>query len=170
MGKPLHRGFSATELVLAIAVLLIIIAVAMPVFTAYIAQRRLADAITRVATDLRYAQSIVVNQGGLIRFHWGDDPGEGITGAYRLEQSADGGATWTPLGTWYQLSADYQGASVTSIKDSTGSGTTVYEVRFNSQGAAANPGPVTYPIVITVTTAAGSGTVQVMRIGTVRVP
>lgn len=170
MRERFDRGFTLTDLLIAIAALVIMIAVAMPLFNTIMAQRRLADALTRVANDLRYAQSIVVNQGGLIRFHWGSDPGVGIAGAYRLEQSADGGATWIGLGNWYQLSADYQGASVTAVKDSTGSGTTVYEVRFNSQGAAVNPGAVTYPIIITVTTATGSGTVQVMRIGSVRIP
>lgn len=170
MQKRSGPGFTLTELAIVTAVLIIMIAVAMPLFNAIMAQRRLADAVTRVANDLRFAQSITIQQGGVGRFHWGDYPGEGMTGAYRLERSTDGNPPWTPLGPWYRLSADYQGASVTSVKDSTGSGTTVYEVRFNSQGAAANPGAVTYPITITVTTASGSRTVQVMRIGTVRIP
>jgi len=160
-------GFTLIELVIAVAIAMMILAVAVPLFFQIIAQRRLTAAVERVAGDLRYAQSQAVTQGGLFRLHEGGDAGE--AGKYRLEQSTDGGATWTQVTGWYQLSTDYQGSSVQGIKDNAGAGLTRYWVRFNAQGAADNPGFV-YPIDLTVATPTGATkTIRVLRTCTIRI-
>ena len=160
-------GFTLIELVITVAILAVMLAVAMPLFFEIIAKRRLTAAVERVAGDLRYAQSQAVTQGGLFRLHEGGDVGE--AGKYRLEQSNNGGATWTQLTGWYHLSTDYQGSSVQGIKDNAGAGVTRYWVRFNAQGAADNPGFV-YPIDLTVVTPTGATkTIRVLRTGTIRI-
>jgi prepilin-type N-terminal cleavage/methylation domain-containing protein len=163
-----RSGFTLIELVITVAILVMMLAVAMPLFLQIIAQRRLTDAVERVAGDLRYVQSQAVTQGGLFRLHEGGDVGE--AGKYRLEQSTDGGATWTQLVGWFNLSTDYQGSSVQSIKDNAGAGTTRYWVGFNSQGAAVGPVGVVYPIDLTVVAQTGATKkVRVLRTGTIRI-
>ena len=164
-------GFTLVELIIVVAILVMMLAVAMPLFFQVIAQRKLTGAVARVAADLRYVQSHAVTQGGLFRVHHGDDAGQ--AGKYRLEQSSDGGTTWvaTPgQSAWISLSSEYQGSSLQSIKDNDGAGATRFWVRFNAQGAADNPG-FTYPIKLTVVAQSGAtGTVTVLRTGAVRVP
>jgi Tfp pilus assembly protein FimT len=172
MAKRSVRGVTAFELIIAVAIIGIMSAVAVPLFRNTIAQRRLSSSVQRVASDLRYAQSLAVSKGTLHRFHSAADPIVNQPGKYRLEESTDGGTNWSPLtGWWYALSTDYgSGATLQSIRDGAASPVTLYEVRFNSRGLAANPGSVTYPVTLTIATEAGTGTVRVMWAGTVRVP
>jgi Tfp pilus assembly protein FimT len=160
-------GFTLIELVIAIAIAMMMLAVAMPIFFQVIAQRRLTAAVERVTGDLRYAQSQAVTQGGLFRLHEGGDVGE--AGKYRLEQSTDGGASWTQVTGWYNLSTDYQGSSVQGLKDNAGAGTIRYWVGFNSQGVAVAPVGAVYPIDLTVVTPTGATKIkQILRTGTIR--
>lgn len=160
-------GFTLIELVITVAILVMILAVAMPLFFQTLALRRLTAAVERMAGDLRYAQSQAVTQGGQFRLHAGGDVGE--AGKYRLEQSNDGGATWTQLTGWYDLSTDYKGSSVQGLKDNAGAGTTRYWVGFNSQGVAVGPLGVVFPIDLTVVTPTGvTKTKQILRNGTIR--
>jgi prepilin-type N-terminal cleavage/methylation domain-containing protein len=161
-------GFTLVELVIAVAIMVMMLAVAMPLFFQIMAQRRLTAAVERVAGDLRYVQSQAVTQGGLFRLHEGGDAGE--AGKYRLEQSIDGGANWTPLTAWYFLSTDYQGSSVQGLKDNSGAGTTRYWIGFNAQGAATGPAGVVYPVDLTVVTPTGTTkAIRILRTGTIRV-
>jgi type IV fimbrial biogenesis protein FimT len=161
-------GFTLIELVITVAILVMILAVAMPLFFQTLALRRLTAAVERMAGDLRYAQSQAVTQGGQFRLHEGGDVGQ--AGKYRLEQSTDGGATWTQVTAWYNLSTDYQGSSVQGIKDNAGAGVTRYWVGFNSQGAAVIPMGAVYPIDLTVVTPTGTTKkVRVLRTGTIRI-
>jgi hypothetical protein len=108
-----------------------------------------------------------VNKGGLFRFHSGADPLINQPGRYRIEQSNDGGATWTQVAPWYTLSDEYAGVSLTSVRGAGSPGPLVYEIRYNSRGGGANPpGGGDYPITITVT---GHKvlTIQVVRTGSV---
>jgi prepilin-type N-terminal cleavage/methylation domain-containing protein len=160
-------GFTLIELVIAVAIMVMILTLGMPLFFQIIAQRRLTAAVERVAGDLRYVQSQAVTQGGLFRLHEGGDAGE--AGKYRLEQSIDAGATWTPLTGWYDLSTDYKGSRVQGLKDNGGAGATRYWIGFNAQGIATGPAGVVYPVDLTVVTPTGATkTKQILRTGTIR--
>lgn len=164
------RGFTIVELLVALAMVAILAGVSLPVFTAALQNRRLDGAVRKIVGDLRYAQSLAVAQGGLYRFHSGDDPLANQPGRYRLERSTDGGNNWSEVTPWYTLSSEFQGAGISNIKDSSGIPLTIYEVRFNSRGACANClTPRTPPIVITVSSASGTRTIQVRSTGSVRI-
>jgi prepilin-type N-terminal cleavage/methylation domain-containing protein len=165
-----RSGFTLVELVIVVAILFMMLAVAMPLFFQIIAQRRLTGAVERVATDLRYVQSLAVTQGLVHRLHSGADGAEGRPGEYRLERE-DGVGGWVPLSGWYKLWSDYDGSSLQSIKDNAGTTIVTYDVRFNAQGAVANTGIGSYPIVLTLVGKSGATrTVQVLRSGVVRMP
>ncbi len=165
-----RSGFTLIELVMAMAILVMMLTVAMPLFYQIITQRRLAGAVERVATDLRYMQSLAVSQGLVHRLHSGTDGAVGRPGEYRLERD-NGVGGWDAVGTWYKLSSDYDGSSLQSIKDHGGTTLSTYDVRFSSQGAVANSGVGSYPIVLTLVGKSGATrTVQVLRSGVVRMP
>jgi type IV fimbrial biogenesis protein FimT len=163
-------GFTLVELIIVVAILVMMLAVAMPLFFQIIAQRRLTAAVERVATDLRYVQSLAVTQGIVHRLHSGADGAVGRPGQYRLERD-NGVGGWVELAAWYNPSTDYDGSSLQSVKDNAGTNIATFDVRFNSQGAVANAGVASYPIVLTVVAKSGTTrTVQVLRTGAVRVP
>jgi prepilin-type N-terminal cleavage/methylation domain-containing protein len=164
-----RSGFTLIELVIVVAILFMMLAVAMPLFFQIIAQRRLTGAVERVATDLRYVQSLAVTQGLVHRLHSGADGAEGRPGEYRLERD-NGAGGWVAVNGWYKLSSDYEGSSLQSVKDNGGTTVTTYDVRFNAQGAVdITTGVGTYPIVLTLVGKSGATrTVQVLRSGVVR--
>jgi len=165
-----RSGFTLVELVIVVAILFMMLAVAMPLFFQIIAQRRLTGAVERVATDLRYVQSLAVTQGLVHRLHSGADGAVGLPGEYRLERD-NGAGGWVALDGWYKLSSDYEGSSLQSVKDNGGTTIVTYDVRFNAQGAVANTGIGSYPIVLTLVGKSGATrTVQVLRSGVVRMP
>ena len=163
------RGFTLIELVIAVAIVVTMVAVGMPIFTNAINQRRLSGAVERVATDLRYVQSQAVARNGTFRLHLGDDPAVGKPGQYCLEQNVGGANPWVALSGWYTLSTDYLGATLQSIKDSAATPVTLYEVRFGPQGSVTNAGTTAYPIVLTVAKSPLTArTIKVMRSGPIR--
>ncbi len=162
------RGFNVVELVIVIAVFVVMVAASIPVFTAFKSNRILEGAESQVGNDLRNAQSMAVTRGGLVRLHWGSDPAVNLVGQYRLEQSTNGGTTWSALGQWVVLSNAYSGSSITNLKSNTS--ITAYEVRFNDQGALANPGNVNYPLNLTVATSTGSKVISIYLNGYIKLP
>ena len=163
-------GFTLIELIIVVAILVMMLVVAMPLFFQIIAQRRLTAAVERVATDLRYVQSLAVTRGTVHRLHSGADGAVGRPGQYRLERD-NGAGGWVELAAWYDPSANYDGSGLQSIKDNTGTSIATFDVCFNSQGTVANAGIGSYPIVLTVVARNGTTrTVQVLRTGAVRVP
>jgi Tfp pilus assembly protein FimT len=167
-----ERGVTLIELAVICAILGVMLAIGMPYFNATIVKMRGRAAVERVATDLRYALSQAVKEGTLYSLYDGNAAGQ--AGKYRLERSTNGGATWTPVGTWYSLALDYNSptTSLLGIKDTSGAGATVNRVIFNSQGAVtASPATANYPIGLNVTTPAdGTRTILVMRTGNIRMP
>lgn len=164
-----RSGFTLIELVIVVAILFMMLAVAMPLFFQIIAQRRLTGAVERVVTDLRYVQSQAVTRGLVHRLHSGTDGAIGRPGEYRLERD-NGAGGWDALAEWYKPWMDYDGSSLQSIKDNGGTTLATHDVRFNAQGAVANTGVGSYPIVLTVVGKGGATrTVQVLRSGVVRV-
>ncbi len=168
--KGSRQGFTAVEFLVGLIVTGLFTIVSIPLFTTTLQSLRLNGAARKIAGDLRYAQSLAVAKGGLYRFHSGYDPAAGSPGQYRLEQSTDGGTTWSGVTSWYTLSSDFQGVSFSSAKDSSASPVTVYEVRFNSLGSCANCPGLTAPIVIAASSSSGTRTVQVRSAGSVNTP
>ena len=165
-----RSGFTLVELIITVAILFMMLAVAMPLFFQIIAQRRLTGAVERVAIDLRYVQSLAVTQGLVHRLHSGAEGAVGRPGEYRLERD-NGAGGWVAVADWYKPSVDYDGSSLQSIKDNGGATLATYDVRFNAQGAVANTGVGSYPIVLTLVGKSGATrTVQVLRTGVIRVP
>ncbi len=170
MTRPRARGFTLVELIITVAILVMMLAVAMPLFFQIIAQRRLTAAVERVVNDLRYVQSLAVTQGVVHRLHSGADGAVGRPGEYRLERD-NGLGGWTEIAAWYNPSTDYPGSSLQSIKDNAGTTLVSYDVRFSSQGAVANTGVGSFPIVLTVVAEGGTTrAVHVLRTGAVRIP
>jgi Tfp pilus assembly protein FimT len=167
-GPP--RGVTLVELLSLVLVTGILGMVAIPQFSASLQSFRLNGAARKIVADLRLAQSHAVAQGGLYRFHSGNEPGVGHPEQYRLEQSTNGGSTWSGVTAWYRLASDFQGIRVLSVQDSAGSPVPVYEVQFNSQGACANCPGLTTPIVIAVSGPAGTRAIQVRSAGSVSTP
>lgn len=166
--KRSGRGFTLAELVVAVGLTAILAAAAIPAFTATIQNRRLNGAAMKIVSDLRYAQSMAVSQGGLVRLHSGDDQqlNPQQPGRYLLEQSTDGGTTWNalPNSSWYLLSSEFPAANIVSIQDSSGTPQPVIGINFTSRGMVNNAG-VTYPITINVAGEAGTRTIQIRQTG-----
>lgn len=163
-------GFTLVELIITVAILIMMLAVAMPLFFQIIAQRRLTAALEKVVNDLRYVQSLAVTQGVVHRLHSGADGAVGRPGQYRLERD-NGVGGWIEIAAWYNPSTDYQGSSLQSITDNLGTNIATFDVRFNSQAAVANTGVASYPIRLNVVAQNGtSRRVEVLRSGVVRIP
>lgn len=169
MTRNRKLGFTLIELVVVVAILVMMLAVAMPLFFQIIAQRRLTGAVERLAIDLRYVQSLAVSQGLVHRLHSGADGTAGRPGQYRLERD-NGAGGWVEVAGWYNPSAEYDGSNLQSIKDHGWATIVTYDVRFNAQGAVSNTGVGSFPIVLTVVGKSGATrTVEVLRTGVVRV-
>ncbi len=154
-----------------VAIIAILAVLGFPMFKETMQTRRLGAATRQVTEDLRYVQSLAISQGSLYRFHSGSDPGINLTNHYRLEQSTDDGATWTPIRPWTDLSADFSGVGFT-IRDT--ANTTLHEVRFNARGAAIHPGSSNYPFSVNVSGVVSgqprTSTIMVRRTGSVKAP
>ena len=165
------RGLGLLEIVVVVAIIAVLAVLGLPIFNETMQTRRLSAATRQVTEDLRYIQSLAISQGSLYRFHSGTDPGINLTNQYRLEQSTDDGATWTAIGPWTDLSADFSGVGFT-IRDT--ANTALHEVRFNARGAAIHPGSANYPFSVNVSGVVSgqpkTNTIIVRRTGSVKAP
>ena len=177
-----ERGFTAIELLVAVAIVPIVAAVSMPFFLAAMESSRLNGAARRIAGDLRLAQSLAVSRGGIYGWHWGGDPNGAPPGPtfYRIEKDTGTACNWPAVGdtissngnvvsNWFDLSRELPGITIVSFRDN--NGVTVGGAAFNAQRASVNPcAGVTYPISITVKNASGgTRTIQVRSAGSVRI-
>jgi type IV fimbrial biogenesis protein FimT len=166
------RGFTLIELVITVAIMILLSAFAMPLFASITAQRRLTGSLVRIAGDIRFVQARAVTRGELHRLHSGADGAVSLPGQYRLERSADNGATWQPVegSVWYNPASEYSGSTLQSVTDNAGTAIATFDVRFDPRGAVAN-GMVSYPIRLNVVAPNGAtGRVEVLRSGVVRIP
>ncbi len=135
------RGFTVVEFTILIAIIVVLVAVGVPGFTASIRQRALAAAEYRVAGDLRQMLLLAVSQGGQARLHSGFDntvnmvssPGAGWQ--YRLERYTTGcnlAANWTGVSIWYDMATDVRSATLIGISDSTP--TALIDIIFDIKG------------------------------------
>jgi Tfp pilus assembly protein FimT len=169
-------GFTVIEFLIAMSIMTIMVAVAVPYFSATVAARRLSSAAMRVGDDLRLMQGRAVSQGFLFCFHPGTDPAASKPGYYQLQQSNDNGATFTSTAGWYTISTDYTGITLTTVLDK--NAVVVPRICFDSQGGVRNPTPrppsaalpITFPLTLTVSNQSGTTkTVTLFSTGIVRV-
>lgn len=162
-------GLTLIELIICVSIVILIATASMPLFFRIVAQGRVRGALERIATDLRYAQSLAVTQGTVHRLHSGADGAIGRPGEYRLERD-DGVGGWTQVSGWYNPTDDYNGSVLQSVTDRLGTPIATFDVRFNSQGALANGAGVNYPIKFNFVAPGGvTRTVDVLRSGVVRI-
>jgi Tfp pilus assembly protein FimT len=173
------RGFNAAELAVVVLLVGIMGVVATPLVNKVIDKNRLDGAASKIAGDLRYAQSLAVSRGNMYRLV--TDTGSCTTQSgqtrYRIERSTDGGASWsaitdatiaekTTASQCYRLSSEFPGATLASITG-TPSSPTVTEVRFNSRGTCTNCTGANPPLRVTVSSPYGTKIVQVRTTGSV---
>ena len=184
---PLGReGFTAFELLIAVAVSVILIGVAIPFFGGVMQTYRLNAATRQVVSEIRMAQSLAVSRGGVYGFHWGGDPFiTKLDSEYRIERR--GGTTcgdWPPendttgnadvITEWTNLSREYANISIQSIQDNGAPfPQTAGGVMFDSRGAAFHncPGAKLFPLTIRLANAATNEQrcVQTRSAGSVRI-
>ena len=167
------RGFNAAELAMVVLLVGIMGAVATPLVNNVIQRNRLDGAARKIASDLRYAQSLAVSRGGLFRVNSATGACATVSGQtrYLIQQSTNGGTSWTAFSECYLLSSEFQGAAIASIADSDGGAPTITDIQFNSRGTCANctTGGATPPVIVTISAASGTKTVQVRTTGSVSV-
>jgi len=162
------RGVNAAELAIVVLLVGIMSAVATPLVNNVIQRNRLNGAASKIASDLRYAQSLAVSRGGLSRLVTATSVCSAVSGQtrYRIEQSTNGGTSWSWITECYLLSSEFQGAALASLAG-TGGAPAVTEVRFNSRGTCVNCTGSNPPLLATITAAAGPKIVQVRTTGSV---
>jgi Tfp pilus assembly protein FimT len=172
-----EQGFTLIEIVVAMGIAILLLAVTAPLFTSTLKIQRGRAAVERVATDMRSAQSRAVSQGTPYALHSGNDVGR--AGQYAVERSGSGSATDASFGLvdiWYNLSNDYTGVTFDSIKDSAAPAKTLKRVKFSPQGAVLSDDAVpastlTFPIRVSVVTPQeGTKTITISRAGSIRMP
>lgn len=154
------RGFNLAELAMIVLLVGIMSAVATPLVNNVIQRNRLNGAASKIASDLRYAQSLAVSRGGLSRLNSATADCATVSGQtrYRIERSTNGGTSWSWVTECYLLSSEFQGAALTSVPGN--------EVRFNSRGTCVT---CAGPINVTIAAASGTKTVQVRTTGSVNI-
>ena len=89
-----QQGFTATELLVAVMVLLIIVAAATPFLLGTIQNYRLRGGAWQVAGDLRLARQKAVSWGKSYRFTFKNKNASSDPNSYLIERN-EGGSTWT---------------------------------------------------------------------------
>jgi len=146
-----QSGFSITELLVAVGILVIIAAVAMPYLLDTIRNSEFNAAIRQVASDARFARSLAVSRGGYYRLQTQGN-------SYRLEHS-NSASSWTSpdaITDWQDLSSLYGGATIQSVSAADGA-------IFNSTGASVDSSNSVRSITITLQKP--DGTSKVIQVG-----
>ena len=148
--------------------------IGMPWFSGLMQSYRLNAATLQVASDLRYAQSLAVSNGGYYRFHWGNDALVNQSNSYRIEKSTNG-TSWpvasatmasdpNVISSWMNIGTNYPGMTLTAVNDANNA--TLTGVVFTSTGSSNDPSPITLSVS---STAGTSNTIQVRRTGSVKI-
>lgn len=157
--RRLQRGFSLPELLVAVGLLGILSAIAMPFFIDTIRNSDFNAAVRQVASDARSARSLAVSKGGSYRLQTQDN-------SYRLERRNPTSGSWELVeGTpnWQDLSTLYGGVTIQSVS-------TVDGAIFNSTGASVNTNNGLQSVSITLRKSDGATKlIQVNPAGNVRI-
>lgn len=177
-----NDGFTLLEMLVAISIAVILLAVGLPSLLNVIAGSRLDGATRHVMYEIRAVQNLAVTRGNDFGFHWGADPFVGLAQTvYRVETNPAGTCPGWPapadttatnpnvIRDWFDLSVEYPGVVIQSITDN--GGTPLGGIMFNSRGASVNMCiPVTFPLSITIADTSGATrTIQIERAGRVRI-
>ena len=160
-----HRGFTALELLVVVAILAILAGIGTPALLGALERSRLEAGASELVGALRRAQANAMSQGGFFRVHLGSDPAVGRPNSYRIERSSSGTVWPTPTDTiatspfvvteWVDLARLYPGLSVGFPVDS--AARTLTWITYNSRGAMVDPtGSVTPPASIPVQNLSGA--------------
>lgn len=175
------KGFTATELIMYLAIAAILFGSAAPFFLGTIERSRLDAATRRLLSEIRLVQSLAVSRSGVYGLHWGGDPDiEGFSNSqYRIVQDAgtcDWPAATDTTGTnpnvitdWFNLAGEYPGITIQSVTDN--NNVLLGGVTFNSIAASVNTcTAVAFPVTITIANTTGAArTIQVQSAGSVRI-
>jgi type IV fimbrial biogenesis protein FimT len=101
-----ERGFTVIELMITVAIIAIVIALAAPSFTDFLAKKRIEGVLSELATDLQYARSEAVSRNATIRVTFG-------TGCYLITAQPDGSS---PSSTCSQTAAPTLGTGAVNLK------------------------------------------------------
>lgn len=144
------RGFTMIELMVALAIVAIVITLAAPSFTGFMAKKRVEGVLSELSTDLQYARGEAVAKNKTVRITFD-------TGCYLITDQPDGSS---PSSTCSQTGTPTLGSGAVNVK----------HVQLQS-GTSASLSPVsslTYiefdPVrgIATFSTGAGSGSVDVV--------
>lgn len=144
------RGFTMVELMIAVAIIAIVLTLAAPSFTGFMAKKRVEGVLAELSTDLQYARSEAVARNKNVRVTFG-------TGCYVITHYPDSSS---PASTCSQTGAATLGTGAGLVK----------QVQLQS-GASASLSPLaslTYlefdPVrgLATFSTGSGSGSVDVV--------
>lgn len=176
-------AFSLPEVLVALGVLAIITAVAVPQVINAIRRSDFNAAVRQVTGDARLARSLAVSKGGNYRLHAGRDPAIGISNlynSYRLEYRSNPASAWpansATMGTnsnvicdWQDLSILYGGVTIVSVVD--GGSSAIDGAIFNSSGASVDSSNIVRSVNISVQNQDGTTkVVQIDPAGNVKIP
>lgn len=164
-----EKGITAIELLIAVAVLAVLGAAAMPSFLNLLEQYRFNAAVRQIAADLRLAQSLAVSRGLRFRLVAFDRTDPELPNRYRLEganvccppvwpAATDTPATNTLVyNDWANLAAQYRGVEITAANS-----TIYFDPRGTRVGGAVGDAPV-----VTLSNGVGTMNIQVSSAGRV---
>ena len=93
--RRLQRGYSLAELLTVMAIIGVLSLVTVPAFMNYAKTARLKNSLRQVASDTRAARQRAVSTTRFVRLAiTRDEPAPGI---YEIQESTDGGTTFTPI-------------------------------------------------------------------------
>ena len=182
VGRVGSTGFTAIELLIALAIASILVGAAMPALLAATQRSRLDAATRQVVSEIRKVQSLAVTRSGVFGFHWGGDPNiAGLANSqYRLERDGIGGCAWpAPTDTlatnadvitdWADLAGPYPGVTITTVRDK--NNVLLGGAIFDALGGSVNPcTAAAFPLTITLMDPSGATrTIEVRSAGSVRI-
>lgn len=153
-------GFNTLELLLTVALAGILVAVTVPAATKSLRTYNRNGAARQALADIRRAQSMAVARGDVFAWQWGSDTGVSLPAdQYRIARDTSGSCGFPSVGTpedginvidsWRQLSVEYGGMTIQSIRDSTNKSLGV--VMFNALGTSVNTcTSVSFPVTVTL--------------------
>jgi len=161
-------GFSASELLVVIAMLAVLAAVSMPIFAATLKSSRFNGAVRQLSSDIRYARSLAISKGGFYGVHTDGN-------RYRIQSSSDVNDWTSPtvVTNWMDLSKEFcpVSAPLCVTIDSVGNGAPIGGPIFNAIGASVDSSKIVRSVNITLAHDSGAKKViQINPAGNVKIP
>ena len=104
--RPAARGFTLVELMVVVAITAIVLSLAAPSFTSFLAKKRVESVMSELSTDLQYARSEAVSRNAAVRITFD-------TSCYVITAQPSGS---TPTSSCSQTADPTLGAGATNVK------------------------------------------------------